>query len=305
MIVRTNLIRPELINSYNKNQTLWFMQAALQDLAPTRHNTQSFVICQRVLHNCHEIIFGDLPPPATVPYASLNLPFQSRFARKKIKTHAEPALVGMGMILAGAPGMPRITEIMGEVAVEQGRVQDEGQEPQRLASLDDDIVRGVAAALTADTSNDEDNDMEEDDNLTGDLIPAASDKPTTSHLPVSSDINTVSYAVAKGGPQRRQAIGAAKTSPALPLHMRNIREPRLSDDPLGQNDPLLPTRSASPYQSSPSISSLKHQYHLSIPNGTDILLQKYDLQSQSHLLRSHYCRSEVCRSFVSLCALFT
>jgi hypothetical protein len=276
------------------------MQAALQDLASTGHNTLSFIICQRVLHNCHEIIFGDLPPPAIVPYASLNLPFQSRFARKKIKAHAEPALVGIGMILAGTPGMPRITEIMGEVAIEQGRVQDEGQEPHRLAIQDDDIVRGVAAALNADTTNDEDNDEEVDDSLTEDQISATRGEPTTSHSPIASDINAESHPIAKGSNvRRRQTIGAAKTSPALPLHMQNIREPRMSDDPLGQNDPPLPIQSASPYRSSPSISSSKHHYHLSIPSGTDFLLQKYDLQSQSHLLRSHYCRSEVCRSSFS------
>lgn len=274
------------------------MQAALQDLAATRHNTQSFVICQRVLHSCHEIIFGDLPPPATVPYASLNLPFRSRFARKKVKPHAEPALVGMGMMLAGAPGMPRITEIMGEVAVEQGRVQDEGQELQRLTIQDDDTVYGVTAVLNVDTTIDEDNDMEREDSQTDDPILAVPVDYAAPHSPVS-DVN---HPMAKDGTlRRRQTIGAAKTSPALPLRIRTIRAPRLSDDPLGQNDPPLPISAASPYRSSPSISLSKHHYQLSIPSGTDALLQKYDLKSQSHLLRSHYCRSEVGHCFSVLC----
>jgi hypothetical protein len=265
------------------------MQAALQDLASTRHNTQSFVICQRVLHNCHEIIFGDLPPPAPVPYASLNLPFHSRFVRKKVRAHAEPALIGMSMILAGAPGMPRLTQIMGEVAIEQGRVQEEGQEPQRLATHDDNVVRGVATTPDADSADDDDNEVEDE---------SPAEDNTSPHSRGASDLDPFGHIDNSGNHRRRQSVGAARTSPALPLHMRNIRKPRLSDDPLGQNDPPAPIHSASPYQSSPSISSSsKHQYHPSVANGTDLLLQKYDLQSQSHLLRSQYCRSEVRRAF--------
>jgi phosphatidylinositol 4-kinase len=272
------------------------MQAALQDLAPTQHNTPSFLICQRVLHKCHEIIFGDLPPPATLPYASLNLPFQSRFTRKKVKPHAEPALVGLGLVLAGAPGMPHLTEVMGEVAIEQGRAQDEGQEIPRPANQDDDVVRGVSSVQSANTTEEDDNDLEEE-STADDPTSTSPEETTMTYLRGMSELNTFGHPKPKDGPTgRRQTIGAAKTSPALPLHMQSVRKPKLSDDPLGQNDPELPLRSTSPYQSTPSISS--HPNHSSTSSGVDFLLQKYDLQSQSHLLRSQYCGSEVCYSLL-------
>ena len=275
------------------------MQAALQDLALTRHNTPSFVICQRVLHKCHEIIFGDLPPPATLPYAFLNLPFQSRFTRKKVRAHVEPALVGLGVVLAGAPGMPTLTQIMGEVAVEQGRAQDGGQEAPRPANPDDDVARGVANVPSVDATDDDDDD--DDDNDLEEESPAGvpttafSEENTVHQLRAMSDLSAFGHNRPKAGSSgRRRTIGGAKTSPALPLHMRTAHKPRLSDDPLGQNDPPLPVRSVSPYQSTPSISSSPQQpLHSSTSSGTDLLLQKYDLQSQSHLLRSQYCRSEV------------
>jgi phosphatidylinositol 4-kinase len=280
-------------------QTLWFMQAALQDLAPTRHNTQSFVICQRVLHKCHEIIFGDLPPPATLPYASLNLPFQSRFTRKKVRPHAEPALIGLGMVLAGVPGMPKLTKVMGEVAIEQGRAQDEGQEAPRLANQDDDLARGVTDLPGTNATEDDDNDLDEE--IPDDPLTASPEELMAQHSRGMSGLDAFGHRKPKENSSgRRQTIGAAKTSPALPLHMRNILKPRLSDDPLGQNDHPLPVRSASPYRSTPSISlSSKQPHHSSALSGADLLLQKYDFQSQGHLLRSQYCRSEVCYIFYS------
>jgi hypothetical protein len=282
------------------------MQAALQDLAPTRHNTPSFVICQRVLHKCHEIIFGDLPPPATLPYASLNLPFQSRFTRKKVRPQVEPALVGVGMVLAGIPGMPKLTEVMGEVAIEQGRAQDDGQDVPWLAKQDDDVVREVANVSGTDATEDDDNDLDEE-SPADDPVTVTSEESTVQHLHGTTELDAFGHRKPKGDSSgRRQTIGAAKTSPALPLHMRSVHKPRLSDDPLGQNDHPLPVHSASPYQSTPAISSsLQQSQHSNTASGADFLLQKYDLKSQGHLLRSQYCRSEVCyiiHSFKSLVA---
>ncbi|GHJ87912.1 hypothetical protein NliqN6_4314 [Naganishia liquefaciens] len=52
--------------------TFWFMQTALKDLIAQRQtNPVAFQVCQRVLHRCHEIIFGDPPEPSTSPYRSL------------------------------------------------------------------------------------------------------------------------------------------------------------------------------------------------------------------------------------------
>jgi len=129
------------------------MQAALRDLIHTRStNPRPFMICQRVLHRCHEIIFGDAPDPSQSPYQSLPAtPYGStallsrtmtgaagaarlgdaakkaavglrdRCRQPKVNAHIPAALVGMGTVLAGVPGMPGLVDMVGQVAVTQGR----------------------------------------------------------------------------------------------------------------------------------------------------------------------------------------
>jgi phosphatidylinositol 4-kinase B len=275
-------------------ETLWFMQAALRDLSLARHDSKSFIICQRILHNCHEIIFGDIPPPASGPYSAMDLPFQSRFARKKIKSHAEPVFVGLGVILAGAPGMPQLTKIMGEVANEQGRIDDDGNTFKSLETQEDEVVRGLTreGQSSADVNRDEE-DLD-DDNLEG-----VASIPLPDHAVRLQDMTADNASVGRTPPisgevPRHHTIIAAQTSPALPSHLTGIRRSRLSEDPLGQQDPIPSERVPTPYQSSPSLSSSKQPYRSSSLNPEESLLQKYDIQSQVHLLRSHYCRSEVC-----------
>lgn len=129
------------------------MQSALKDLVPTRtSNPRPFLICQRVLHRCHELIFGDVPEPSRSPYRSApHTPSQSTSAlpaytigvRKgpsedgpklvKVNPHAAPSLVGMGVILAAA-GLPELAEIPGQWAITQGRrpMEDEGEGRKRV-----------------------------------------------------------------------------------------------------------------------------------------------------------------------------
>ena len=106
------------------------MQASLNDLS-TRRDSQSFVICQRVLHKCHEIIFGDQLLPLSSPYSGLLPP---TYRRPKIKHHAEPVFVGLGVLLAGSPAMPQLAQLIGPVAIEQGRADEEGDESTGLES---------------------------------------------------------------------------------------------------------------------------------------------------------------------------
>ncbi|KAJ9096017.1 hypothetical protein QFC21_005381 [Naganishia friedmannii] len=176
--------------------TFWFMQTALKDLiaqqgrkqsAKRNHVATSFQICQRVLHRCHEIIFGDPPEQSTSPYrsspasprassvnvgrtiagtlagsggpgtrrgaelmASTSTPAPASATRapdaqrrqpptalwkygnnlrekhnqrtkRRINAHIPPALVGMGVILAGTPGMPALEGLTGQIALMQGR----------------------------------------------------------------------------------------------------------------------------------------------------------------------------------------
>lgn len=254
-------------------KTLWFMQASLQDFsaAPT---SQSFLVCQRTLHRCHEIIFAELPPPSSGPYSGLSSSFQSPFSRRKIKPRAEPALVGIGLVVAGVPAMPMLTEVMGEVALQQGRADDDGVN-LRSVETDDDLVRGIPASA----------DSGEDDNPTDEKA----DNENAGESGVATAGDTENRTSTRLIPRRRRTIIAAQTSPAL-AHLRNVHRSRLSEDPLDQQD-SSPGRVSSPYQSSPSISSSPLKQNM--VTAADALLQKYDLQSQSHLLRSQYCRSEV------------
>ncbi|KAG6890684.1 hypothetical protein C0995_005056 [Termitomyces sp. Mi166 len=254
--------------------TLWFMQAALHDVSIRQPHSPSFEICQRVLHMCHEIIFGDPSPPTPAPYSGLTLPPQSRFLRRKIKHHPEPAVVGIGLVVAGAPGMPRLTEIMGEVAIEQGRATHDFKS---VESQEDDIALGLSPRQTY--SHQVAAQEEGDDDT-----PESDDTHTTPVMQLEDPSQPAAIA-------RRQMIGPAQTVPALPLHLRDIRRSSSSEDPLGQNDVDHATL---PYLSTPSISSIRQTSRTAILNRADALLEAYDAEFQSQLLRSHYCRSEVC-----------
>ncbi|KAF9246501.1 kinase-like protein [Melanogaster broomeanus] len=257
--------------------TLWFMQASIQDLAKSP-NTQSFLVCQRTLHRCHEIIFADLPPPAPGPYSGLTLSFHSRFARRKVKSRLEPALVGIGLVLAGTPAVPKLTEVMGEVALQQGRADDDSTDLRSL-KVHDELAQGVSTNPNSGEDDDHGSDERSDNEKDGELEEA---------LPSDTESKTAPASI----PPRRGTIFAAQTSPAL-VHIRNMHRSRLSEDPLGQRDISPPARLSSSYQSSPSLPSAQTPLQQNGISEGDALLQRYDLQSQTHLLRSQYCRSEV------------
>ncbi|KAJ7219289.1 kinase-like domain-containing protein [Mycena pura] len=261
--------------------TLWFMQAALRDLSSSPNRSQSFVICQRLLHKCHEIIFGDLPP-VSAPYAGLSIPFQSRFCRWKVKSHFEPAVIGISMVLAGTPGMPRLTEIMGEVAVEQGWVEEDNVQYKSIESQDNEIASygsPSSTSLSLDDDGDEVGEMDEDN--------AARNVSSPELVLPSGQSSTRIQSLG-----RRRTVEAAQTAPALPLHFHNIRRSRQSEDPLGQLDADF---TLTPYQSSPSLSasSVRQPPRTTSLSLADTLLAKHDTPSLVHLLRSHYCRSEI------------
>ncbi|KAG2078300.1 kinase-like protein [Suillus decipiens] len=265
--------------------TLWLMQASLQDISSSP-GSPSFQVCQRTLQRCHEIIFGDVPTPVSSPYSGLDLPFQIRFSRRKVKTHIEPTLIGLGLMLAGTPAMPKLTEIMGEVALQQGRADEEGSDLKSVQSDDNDVASGSGNTTRDDSGDDDDNgsDGRNED-----------DRTTSSHERSSDDICAPpdpEVSKKRAILKRHRTIVAAQTSPAL-VHLQNMHRSTLSEDPLGQHDPSQPARVASPYQSSPSIPTAQHAFRQSTLNFGDYLLQRYGLDSQAYLLRSHYYRSEV------------
>lgn len=266
------------------------MQSSLRDLDGS-HNNESFLICQRALLMCHELIFGDLPPPATTPYPSLLAAPRSLFARKKVKAHMPPAVVGIGLVLAGASGLPQLTETMGEVAVEQGRIDDQGSELKSLQRNDDDYAHNSTRRPSEQSTDDDDEPTTPTtDEHAGDQT--KSSKGVTFDGPLPSN----------GLPaplSRRRSSGPSQTTPSLPLHVR--RKPRFSDDPLGQLDASVPVPAPVAFQSSPALSMGTSMRRSTSLNPTDALLSKYDLRSQVQLLRSHFCRSEVCAIFGALC----
>ncbi|KAF8710889.1 PI3 PI4-kinase family, partial [Rhizoctonia solani] len=268
--------------------TLWFMQATLNDLSQSQSRrgttkSESFAICQRVIHKCHDIVYGDPPEPAGGPYSSLPVHPRSRFGHKRVKPHAMPALVGMGTMLAGAPGMPALTPVSGQVAIEQGR----REEPHQLSGVVRDLQDEGRVSTSSRTGSvvDEDEDTGYDSPAPGPSGPTPKPTPKPSKLSIfthsTSSIQTV-------------AAQAARTTPSL-----TTRPPRMSDDPFGQLDPPTPPSKQStlpPVHSTPSIglrpglnraTSLNHYAH------QESLLNQYDPFTQSQLLRGHYCRGEV------------
>lgn len=245
------------------------MQASLNDFS-TRRDSQSFVICQRVLHKCHEIIFGDQLLPPSSPYSGLVIPYTSR---PKINHHAEPVFVGLGVLLAGSLAMPQLTQLIGPVAIEQGRAHEEGDDSRSWGSgtYTGPYSASAPPAAAEDDTGDTDSLEEVEDPL-----------PQKANLTISNPQQVVPLA-------RRRTFGA-QTLPALPLHLQNLRNPRLSMDPLGQ---LSPDENMMPYQSSPSLVSAHTQSRVAAINRADSLLEKYNAQRQVQLLRGHYYSSEV------------
>jgi phosphatidylinositol 4-kinase B len=266
------------------------MQAHLKDLALSRYESESFHICQRILNQCHEMIYGDLPASGT-PYSSFDLPTLPGFVRKKVKANAQPALVGMGMILAGAPGMPELTGIMGEVAIEQGRLDDKGEDVRSLDNPDGVVRTRFDSPATASEEKDDEDYSDPEESITETkYVPSA---PPDGRPPLSAA--RLSGQSPKNGPRSRSQTIAAQTSPALPLYLKDPRKARLSEDPFGQKD--HPTSSViaapSPFQSTPTFSASRQLRRPGSLTSAEGLLQKYDFEAQKYLLRTHFARSEV------------
>ena len=249
------------------------MQASLNDFS-NRRGSQSFVICQRVLHKCHEIIFGDQVLPSSSPYSGLILPYTSR---QKIKHHIEPVFVGLGVLLASSFAMPQLAQLIGPVAIEQGRADEEGDESKSWGS---DAYNGPYNATTSSpVAEDDTDDTDSLEELEGSLP-----QPPLKENLVNPKPQQVGHLA------RRRTLGA-QTLPALPLHLQNIRDSRSSLDPLGQ---LNPDENVMPCQSSPSLVSARTPSRAAAAiNRADSLLEKYNTEHQVRLLRGHYYSSEV------------
>lgn len=246
------------------------MQATLCDLSSQR-NSPSFVICQRILHKCHEIIFADHLLPLNSPYAGFALPSYTR--PQKVKHHAEPVFVGLGVLLAAVPGLPQLANIMGHVAIEQGRKEQDDKNVRSVETDDNGVVLTASYQVSPDEVDEVDSPTSSDDNCQA--------QPISLQIPPSQ----------AGNPHSRRLNLGAQTLPSLPLHLQVKHRSRLSLDPLGQ----LESQQAAivPYQSSPSLPSARTPSRPSATHRADILLDQFDPQSQMHLLRGNYFHTEV------------
>ncbi|GJJ12137.1 hypothetical protein Clacol_006378 [Clathrus columnatus] len=283
--------------------TFWFMQASLNDLALTKRNTPSFLICQRVLHKCHEIIFGDIASPAPTPYSSLTIPSQSKIFSKKVKPYFEPAIVGIGCVLAGIPGLPQVAEEIGDVAIVQGQRENSMPRP-RPAHLEDSETDGVMNVQKVEMpTSDQDqgtitpSDGEGEFDISPDALDNASQAVVT---PNGGGMSSEFLALQNSSSLRlrKHDIQAARTTPAL-ISKNSLGQ---SSRPVGgthDHDSDFTTTTQPSHMhahshclSTPAISDTKQSPNFLHLHSLDNLLQKYDLRSQRLLLRGHYLRSE-------------
>jgi phosphatidylinositol 4-kinase B len=254
------------------------MQAALTDLSLNHRDTPSFAVCQRVLHKCHEIIFSDLSSAnPTGPYSVSSLSPLLLLRRHKVKHHADPVFVGIGTMLAGVPGMPRLTAYMGEVAIEQGRAEEEQDGDRSAPGLpsEDDLAPAVVSSRPSLEEEEED-------------LPSSAEETKPSAMLMKGKLPPSNSALL----QRRMTVAGAQTVPTLPLHLQARRKPRLADDALGQYDS---NDNAAPSQSSPALTSALYSARTplrSAINPADALLERYDNDAQTQLLRNHFCTSQ-------------
>ncbi|WVR09318.1 hypothetical protein IAU60_006383 [Kwoniella sp. DSM 27419] len=306
--------------------TFWFMQAALRDLTPTRQlNPRPFMICQRVLHKCHEIIFGDPPEPSRSPYRSLpqspalsssgsrsaSGPGQrssasgymtSPFASLgRINPHVKPTLVGMGVMMASAPGVTGLIDLAGDWAVTQGRRPVEDESGRAMAEVDDaggaDVSlpdRWGKKRLTRDEEASDDEGMEnfspmprratpQPEARSGGLLPHPAQTAPSLHSPPRTP--SPNPAIPPNGGRARKGSDPFGQLPLsrVPANLRNQTPPSSSHQPFNSVPELHTSRAGAsnklhPFDRAPS---------------SDAILATYSVDAQRRLLRSHYCRSEV------------
>jgi hypothetical protein len=264
------------------------MQSALRDLTPTRTtNPGPFLICQRILSRCHEIIFGDTPEPSSSPYRGIGKQATSRKTRQpkslRVNAHAAPALIGMGVMIA-SPGMSGLADLAGGWAVRQGRRpldDDEGRsrvEVDKGGGSDGRLLEGLKTG-----SKDED---ESGDEQAGPSSYKANMTPSTPITYASGPSATTPnlYSPPTGSTISRSTTPQPKgTDPFGQLPV--------SPSEMNRSDTTLPRHQ--PFHSVPDF-AVNGRYNagdrLPLPEN---LLATYSLEAQRQLLRSHYCRSEI------------
>ena len=231
-------------------------------------------MCQRVLKAVTQIIFDDpevhasrIGPPSSSSFL--------KFRRGKVKPHFASALVGIGCVLAGAPGLPQMTDMVGSIAVDQGRRVD-AQTPDQLttATREEETPSALSGQppLPIVSIEDEGEGAEEVDDQEWD-VEAYGRALIASRQKQSNGMGTPVI----GMPRRRNTVDESERPESLTLP--HIPAARRSWD-------VLP---------SPALKA-NHKPSLSLsPVSTPLLSTTIHLDPilQSFTLRSHYLHSEL------------
>lgn len=249
------------------------MQAALRDLSIQKNNrSESFKVCTRVLHRCHEIVFGDPPDTSKSPYqslpatpygsttnvvaktqkkldaragnaaAQLAMNIRDRYRQQKVNPHVPPALVGLGVVLASTPGMPELAQMTGQVALAQGRRPRDDLEDtrKRIAISTDDGFDGpgtdettlVNATRNASLSDDSDGDSSP--RTRESFSRTKSSQDPTHHLRPSG---TLQKSTLRTSVPTTPSHHPSHTSPSLPTK-NHFENSQVLPSPTAQNSPL-------------------------------------------------------------------
>lgn len=289
------------------------MQAALRDLTPSRVlNPRPFLICQRVLHRCHEIIFGDPAEPSRSPYRSLphspppssalldstSQPFRMTSSPDtavksptRVNPHVPPSLVGMGTILA-ATAMPGVSDLAGQWAVIQGRkCWDEDTETRNRVEVDKTGGADVPRQRPGHARQQSSTSGGEEEERPRRPLRSAPVHASMPHHPSATAPNLGST------PPFTPELSPRITTPQASPHVKG--EDPFSQHPIGRTGtpPAGPSRH-SPFSSVPEFSSnngrsAMRRLQMERTTPPENLLAAYSPDAQRQLLRSHYCKSQV------------
>lgn len=232
-------------------------------------------MCQRVLKAVTQIIFDD--PELYASRTGPPSPSSSflKFRRGKVKPHFASALVGLGCVLAGAPGLPQVTDMVGSIAVDQGRRVDAQTPDQATIATREEETPSASSGkppIPIVSIEDEDEDSEQGDDQEWD-VEAYGRALIASRQKQSNDLETSII----GTPRRRKTVdeGERPSSLTLPHTAATRRSWDVLPSP-GLKASHTPSRSLSRV-STPLLSTTLHP----------------DPIPQSFTLRSHYLHSEL------------
>lgn len=284
--------------------SLWYLQAALSDLAATP-TTAAFATCRRVFNGVQNIIFSDLVAPTQTVSSSPTASLLGIKPKNKLKPHANAAVVGMGILAAGL-AMPQLAQTSGQVTLAQGRRQ---LEPD-FNTLPE---RGPVAGPSRQSSDEEDNlDVDQtqgpsvDKGLRNTRPPAIRSQTTTFNAPpISRSAAAAARFSPTNSPRTRFSADVPKRRAMTPVSLTNTPSTSALERTSSSSSevtvsPFLKRRAASSASSLPLASSqsvsvpslpIKDQGsgHIDVHRALATLPR----EALSRLLRAHSCRAQL------------